>query len=197
MSEERIRRLVLGELKRIYRGRYGVTLPDDDAGRDDLELLLVHVVADKRRHAIEIWSPWISEPQAERMLAKLPATRPSLPAIAERLRLTYAEREAHAVRLIPPVDLTAAELEEHRKAKRRARQAERRRKAGAVTRVVFLATSTEKNKPWEAQGISRRTWYNRRRSCTCTGMKPTRVLGELQTSATSRNGHGRTSREPP
>ena len=37
---ETIRRLLLGDLRRIFRHRYGAILPDDDAGRDDLELLL-------------------------------------------------------------------------------------------------------------------------------------------------------------
>jgi len=37
---EIIQRLILGDLCRILRYRYGATLPDDDAGRDDLELLL-------------------------------------------------------------------------------------------------------------------------------------------------------------
>ena len=35
-----MRRLLIGDLRRIFRHRYGATLPDDDAGRDDLELLL-------------------------------------------------------------------------------------------------------------------------------------------------------------
>ena len=39
-KDERIRRLRLGELKRVLLRRYGHELPEDDAGRADLELLL-------------------------------------------------------------------------------------------------------------------------------------------------------------
>jgi hypothetical protein len=101
VKEEIFRRLVLGELKRIFRGRYGVTLPDDDAGRDDLELLLLHVAADKRQHAIEIWAPWISD--ADATIAALPLRRPTVGQISERLRLTNAEREVHGLRILRPV----------------------------------------------------------------------------------------------
>jgi hypothetical protein len=37
---EMIRRLRLGDLKRVLQGHYGHTLSEDDAGCEDLELLL-------------------------------------------------------------------------------------------------------------------------------------------------------------
>jgi hypothetical protein len=39
-KQEIIRRVRLGHLKRLLRQRYGFELPDDDAGREDLELVL-------------------------------------------------------------------------------------------------------------------------------------------------------------
>jgi hypothetical protein len=45
---ETLRKLLIGDLRRICRDRWGVILPDDDAGRDDLDLLLrLHAVAPK------------------------------------------------------------------------------------------------------------------------------------------------------
>jgi hypothetical protein len=44
----------------------------------------------------------------------------------------------------------------------------KRRKVGArsnmhIARVVFLANALSRTKPWQAQGLSRATWYRRRR----------------------------------
>lgn len=43
-----------------------------------------------------------------------------------------------------------------------ARDTARRRKAGAIERAKYEAESISARKPWEALGISRRTWYRRR-----------------------------------
>ena len=207
---ETIRRLLIGELQRVNRGRYGPTLPDDDAGRDDLELMLIHAAPDKRTNMLAVWAPWMTAAEADATLAKLPCTRPNVAAIGERIRLTNAEREACGVRLIQPIDMTKAELAERKKAKKRDRDRERRRKAGALPRSVYEATSKTKLKPWEAEGISRRTWY--RRNGTGTSPRSTRVLGEPRTCAKRhgrdakkknnlyrqhKSGNGRATRGPP
>lgn len=191
---ETFRRLVFGELKRIYRSRYGPTLPDDDAGRDDLELLLLHVAECRERRAIEIWAPWMLEPETALTLATLPARRPSTVEISERLRLTNAEREAYGCRILPPVDMTEAELEEQRKAKKRVRQAERRRNAGAVPRAVYVATSKTRLKPWQLEHMSRAKWYRVRRE---TSVKPTNSLSRPQTCLTTRGRRASRKRTPP
>ena len=43
-----------------------------------------------------------------------------------------------------------------------ARDERRRRKVGSKPRVAYLANSLSRSKPWEADGISRRTWERRR-----------------------------------
>ena len=60
-NPEMIRRLRLGDLKRLLRSRYGHTLPDDDAGREDLRLLLWTISMGqgdwtKLKNAIEVWA---------------------------------------------------------------------------------------------------------------------------------------------
>jgi hypothetical protein len=51
-----------------------------------------------------------------------------------------------------------------RKEQKRARERARRKKQGTKPRAAYLAVnSTSRLQPWKAEGISRRTWYYRRR----------------------------------
>jgi hypothetical protein len=61
-------------------------------------------------------------------------------------------------------DLLKAERTARRKAKARQRDEARRRTAGAETRAEYETNSLSKTRPWEAEGISRRTWERRRRA---------------------------------
>jgi hypothetical protein len=171
-SNESLRRRRLGDLKRVLLHRYGRELPDDDAGRADLELLLdvVSLASDSRRrmkNIIETWAPWMETAESyglvENILRKPEYLRKVKAAdLGERLNLTYLERQKLAIRTIAPADLTPEEFLEKRKEQRRQkardRQARRRRKAGGKSRTASLAHL----KPWERLGISRRTWYRRR-----------------------------------
>jgi hypothetical protein len=174
---ERIRRLIYGDILKVLVHRYGPTLPDDDAGRDDLDLLLLPVSLDPKapvertRAVIEVRAPWLSETKEKiEGLMALPLwyRRPSAKEIGERLRLTNAERERLKVWQIAPVDRTKEELEEQRKAKNRARG----RKRYKQSRGDYEAKSKSNLKPWEAEGVSRATWYRRRE----TSQYQTKVL---------------------
>ena len=67
---EVVRRLRYGALMKLFRHRYGDQFPDDDAGREDLLVLLCVVSlaqsgADKKMaHTIEMWAPWLSSDEA-------------------------------------------------------------------------------------------------------------------------------------
>ena len=71
---ELLRALLLGDLRRLFRHRYGFTFPDDDAGLEDLTLLLfVHSLAlnwprEKMRLAIRKQAPWLSEAQGDDLI---------------------------------------------------------------------------------------------------------------------------------
>ena len=103
-KSETLRRLIVGDLRRVLRHRYGPVLHDDDAGRDDLTLLLLPVslspkaAPEKMRHQVEILAPWMPESEATDLIdsiLQLPLwyRRPSFKEIGERIRLTNAERE--------------------------------------------------------------------------------------------------------
>jgi len=50
-----------------------------------------------------------------------------------------------------------------RKQKRRQRKERERRERGMKPRAEYEASSLSRTKPWKAAGVSRRTWYRRRR----------------------------------
>ena len=135
---EMIRRQRLGDLRRLLRHRYGPVLPDDDAGSEDLIELLKPISLGPRpitrmRHEIELVAPWAGTDSIIDQVNRLPIyeRKPKAEPLGQSLRVTNAEREALRLWTIAPVDMTADQMVEQRKAKERARQARRRREQGA------------------------------------------------------------------
>ena len=168
---EIIRRLRLGDLQKLLRSRYGPTLPNDDAGREDLRELLLPVslgLEAKMPKAIEVWAPWMSADEGTQLIDqinRIPLYERKVRArrLGERLHVTNREREALKLRTIAPCDMTDMQLKELRRAKDRARKQQARRHAGSKRREVYLARSMMKSKPWTSEGISRATWFRKRR----------------------------------
>ncbi|MEX2167422.1 MAG: hypothetical protein WD852_10465 [Methyloceanibacter sp.] len=177
----RIANFRIPEIERLFEQRYrGPVLPDDDAGRDDLILMLHHLahtrgdvlakmLAWTRAHA-----PWL--PDATK-LAKAIAARCELPTarqLGRRLRLSDAERTALKITTIRPFDVSAAELVARRLRQKIERRRQRRRKQGVRSRAEYEANSLSRLKPWEAEGISRRTWERRRNNGGVSSVTPTK-----------------------
>ena len=119
------------------------------------------------KNAIEIWAPWMDAGEALEFINRVNRApdylrKPSASVLGEKLRLLNHEREALGIRTIKPVDLTDEQLAEQRKAKKRASDERRRRKAGKKPRETYLANALTRLKPWEAEGVSRRTWFRNR-----------------------------------
>jgi hypothetical protein len=172
--EEMIRRLRVGNLRKLFRARYGPVLPDDDAGREDLRELLLPISVGphagiKMPNAIEIWAPWMQPEEAGRLIDQINLTparqrRPTASNLGERLYLTNGERERLKLWTIAAHDLDQHQSQEHRKAKRRARDRRRRLLRGRKPRAEYEGNSANRAKPWELEGISRRTYYRRRKT---------------------------------
>jgi hypothetical protein len=171
---EMLRRLRLGEIKRYLGDRYGHTLPDDDAGRDDLfELLLCTSLRPDSasrvmRNVIEIYAPWMTEQEAEGFIQQVERIPPKLRRrkaeyLGQRFNLTNGQRERLAIRTIRPCDLTDEQLKDRRKARRNERMKRKRLREGRKNRADYLTSSLSRTKPWLKEGISRRTWERRRR----------------------------------
>jgi hypothetical protein len=90
------------ELRLFLSHRYGDTLPDDDAGRDDLELLLNYVVQLNPGYGVPAMiaearasAPWLSCEDARTLAKRIAGRRPiklKADTIARRIGCTYAER---------------------------------------------------------------------------------------------------------
>ena len=191
---ETLRRLRFGDLLRLFRHRWGYVLPDDDAGRGDLWLLVTNcslAAAEpekKMAHVIEVWAPWMSPDELAAyvqhvwgldLYQRIPTARE----LGQQLGLTNATREALKLWRFLPIDKTDDELAEQRAAKRREKAATRRRAKGVRPREDYLASLPSRQRPWEAEDISRRTW-ERRRSKRVASPLPTIVSSTSSPLAT-------------
>jgi hypothetical protein len=116
----------------------------------------------------ELHAPWMPAAELESIIEQVmrePALLHMMDAwiLGEHLQVTNETRERLGLRTIAPCDRTPGQLEQQRRAKKRGREAMRRRKADIPTREQFLAIHNKSAlKPWLAEGISRATWYRRR-----------------------------------
>jgi hypothetical protein len=177
-AEEKRRQLVgrlrIGELNRIFGDRYGgdrvgYELPDDDAGRGDLEILLQHYANSNphKLHSIaKLRAPWMEAPEIWELVEQIGAYPRQYRAktLGSMLRVTRTERQSLNLRTIAAIDMTASEQKQEQKRRDRLRRQSKRRAQGKPLRAEYLADSISQKKPWEAEGISRRTWYRRHKS---------------------------------
>lgn len=130
---ERVRRLRYGALIKLFRHRWGPTLPDDSSGRENLFELVcvvsaaVSATAERIVNTIETWAPWMQPEEAQMLVEHVRSLNifeliPNNRVLGERMRLTNAEREQLHLWPIKPVDMTDEQLAEQRKAKSRERR---------------------------------------------------------------------------
>jgi hypothetical protein len=132
----------VNELDRLFAGRYGPILPNDDAGRDDVAVMLDHLVGLDDFHSradgfLNARAPWMSNQERTSMKQQAISSRKRWNAseLGEHLRVQPAERSTHRTWSIRPVDAngkawTADQLRRERasKARERARRARARAK---------------------------------------------------------------------
>jgi hypothetical protein len=137
MSERKgfsIAALRVGELTRLLRSRWGVTLPDDDAGRDDLWVIFQHqacLLNPRKRmwNFAEVFAPWLDEREREEIFDEVLRNPPQLysaDSLGARLRLLDAERAALGIRTIGAIDCNKEQRQARRKRKNRDRERARR-----------------------------------------------------------------------
>ena len=193
---ETIRRLRYGDLIRLFRFRWGHVLPEDDFGWGDLWLLVSNVSLaakepqKKMRHAIELWAPWMPSDTREDYVRHvwgldIYQRTQTGEEIGSLLGLTNAERQELKLWRFLPIDATREEIDAQRKARRSEKRRAKLRAKGVRSREAYLTELKSKPKPWEAEGVSQRTWQRRRVS---RGSVPTIVSKAVQDLATRSGG---------
>jgi hypothetical protein len=167
--------LRLAELNRLLTARHGgEVLADDDAGRDDVELVAHHLARGNgdpaRRIAswIQLRAPWMAAAEREQLISRVTENprRWRADSLARRLNLTASERRRLKLWTIGAVDCDRDQRAANRAARKRDR--DRRRAAskriadGRKPRADYRAAALTKIRPWAGAGISRRTWERRR-----------------------------------
>jgi hypothetical protein len=160
------------EVRTVLVAHYGDTMPDDGAGRDDLALLLGYVMQANPGNAVPAMmaearalAPWLTHDERRKLVEQVAATKPTkltADAIADRLGVTNAERNKLGLTTVGACDLTRAERNKATRKRRTDAERDRRRRGGAVSREQYEARSLSQTRPWEAEGVCRRTWERRR-----------------------------------
>lgn len=162
----------LNELERIWLDNYGLYLPDDDSGWDDLDVMAHHLAhlggsADKIAARIVEWAAMWTEFPTDKVtrLARQIATNPprkwKADTLAWRLQLTMAQRTRLKITTIGAIDVKPADRPAWLRGHHRQRKETERRANGVKPRAEYLAGSISAEKPWVAQGMSRATWYRK------------------------------------
>ena len=136
----------LRELERLFISRHGgQSLPDDDAGREYLEIAahhIAHLHGEIEKHVVawaRRWAPWLPADGVEQ-LAKRVAAKPrkwAADSLARELGVTKAERGALRFTTIGAVDFTKKDRTKANKKRRAAREkARRQRIARAEGRIL-------------------------------------------------------------
>jgi hypothetical protein len=155
----------VAELERLFSRRYGLTLPDDDSGRDDAVIALHHLAfrsdaVARMQDWITRWCPWM--PNREALIRRIldQPRRFRAAELGEQVRLTKAERQALRITTIRAIDETARQMAARRRKDHAERERQRRAAAGAKPRSESLRAQA----PWAVLGISESTYRRRRKA---------------------------------
>jgi hypothetical protein len=177
--------LRLREIEKLIRRRHQGPVPDpgDTDSRDDclayIRAAALALSGQSMAAWCRMWAPWAAEADLLPIVSSAATRRRMMTAdgCAGLLCVTMAERTALKLKTIGACDLpkaTRKKLVKDRKRERdRKRQEERRRQAGRKDRASYVSESLSTSKPWQALGMSRRTWY--RKGCPAVGTSPSRI----------------------
>ena len=161
----------IGDLNKLFARRYGgnresYVFPEDDAGLEDLKILLHHYALNNplaMSRIVKLRAPWLDQTATIRLLEQIQAfpQKWRSDTLGRKINLTGAEWRILRLRTIAPIDMTRKERAAFSQALARERRQARRRAQGKKPRAEYLAMSLSRTEPWLAANISRSTWYRR------------------------------------
>jgi hypothetical protein len=170
--DEIIRRLRVGDLNKLFALRYGGRVgacdwqfPKDDAGLEDLKILAHYYAGNALAlpRIITLRAPWADvEAIQEEVFGDPKKWRAKT--LGRWLNLDGAEWRALRPRTIAPVDMSDEERADYSRMLSNGRRRKKRKAQGMKSRAEYLeANSLSRDKPWEAERVSRTTWYDRQK----------------------------------
>ena len=119
--------LRLHDLARLFRARYGIELPNDDAGRDDMMVAVNHLASlahPKKRinDWLDLWCPWLSRSESATIIAKAIVHQQHWTAdqLAWRFNLLDEDRTYLGITTIGAVDCNKQQRIKRRKERQKA-----------------------------------------------------------------------------
>jgi hypothetical protein len=177
----------MAELFKVFCHVYGrAPLPDDDGGRDDLKLTfqVLSTTGNAGHRMVDVartWAPWMPPDELTALVTDVAAhpRRFKADTVAARLGITAATRTLLGLRTIGAIDQSAADRAEVRRLRKLLDKQQQRQAAGARSRFQYETQSVQQQQPWQALGISRRTWYRRSRLTKKITPADGRALGKF------------------
>ncbi len=158
----------VGAIERYLECRYGRQVPDDDAGREDLVILLNHIAQNpidpqgKMRRSIHSWAPWMAPDERQELVERIAAKprRYKAKTLGRLMRVTEEEHASWGLESIWAFTWTDADMRERDKRTRRERKrADRAAKSSGRPRG---RPKSDAPNPWD--GICSRATYFRRKA---------------------------------
>jgi hypothetical protein len=170
-KDQIIGKIRIGSLNKLFAYRYGGcptncgwTFPDDDAGLEDLKILLHHyrfTFPHKMSHVMKLRAPWATDKVLEEVCAHPRKWRSER--LGRLLGLTGKEWRELRIR-IAPIDMSKEERRDYSRILSNGKRVKKRRTKGMKSRAEYLEVNNlSQTKPWVAEGISRATWFRKRR----------------------------------
>lgn len=162
----------LREVEAVIRARHGSQIPDTDDGDIYVRAAAFAKSEQDMTAWCAKWAPWMQPADIADIVAEACRRRRMMRAdgVAGLLLVTMEERTRLRLKTIGACDMSTDDrkgLARDKKRERdRKRQAALRAPAIRQNRQSYEAQSAERLKPWEASGMSRRTWYRRRGTST-------------------------------
>ncbi|SDA40230.1 hypothetical protein [Mesorhizobium qingshengii] len=158
----------LREIEKVIKARHGSVLPETDDADLYIRAAAFSCTGQDMRQWCARWAPWAS-PDLIKLIATAAAKRRhmmSANGVAGMLMVSMEERTRLGLNTIGACDMSLQDRQELTKQRKRERDRslveQKRRAAGKVDRASYLAAhAVSRDKPWEVEGISRRTWYRR------------------------------------